>query len=391
MITTPEQLNDLHTKRQKYIDKGTIWAFWEGEPPELVLRCIETVRMNNKSRPVVVLSTETTSLFLDECDFPTYNGRPGLVDDFSCIQYYADWVRVTLLEKYGGVWFDASVICTSPVESWIAPPDDDDDDNKITMFPFHANQKIHGNWTMGVTKPGHPLLQAWRAEFARVLDEAGSGELPLKYCEQAFIDHPELYDVWHKPRAPPLPYLWVYLVLQVVLQNNPELHSTIYLRPSIDGPMYRRHLVNIEGGIDDQHEISNKTAEHLASNPLHDEFDRFFIKLVGKDRDPIQRHLEKGEFEEGSAMDTLSRVPPRGIKFGSFLRGSVRTLGESILSLDCSDSFESMLAPDSPLLIKSERDNLAALLYAYDAERQISERSLSMRSSVLIIEMINDA
>jgi len=45
------------------------------------------------------------------------------------------------------------------------------------------------------------------------------------------------YASWQEPSSPPLPYLWVYLVLQVVLQKEPELHSTIYLCPSIDGPI----------------------------------------------------------------------------------------------------------------------------------------------------------
>eukprot|EP00977_Amphora_coffeiformis_P001262 scaffold261_cov170-Amphora_coffeaeformis.AAC.10 len=307
-------------KRQKYVNAGTIWAFWEGDPPDLILRCIETVRSNNKSRPIVIVSKATLPLFLDESDYLTFDGQPGGPDSFSAVQYLADWVRIVLLEKYGGIWFDASVICTSTVESWIS-----DDPNKITMFPMHANPNIHGNWTMASPKPNHPLLKAWRSEFARVLNEVGPRRVPTEFCQNAFVEYPTLDEIWNKPSSPPLPYLWVYLVLQVVLQKEPELHSTIFLRPSIDGPMYRWYLINVEEGVTDADEISRKTAEHLACQPFqNDSFDRFFIKLVGKDRAPIQEHLDAQIFQEGSAMESLSRVPAREFRYGSFLKRSVK-------------------------------------------------------------------
>lgn len=98
--------------QQQFYGAGTIWSFWDGNPPDLVLRCIDSMRQMNPLRPVVVLNTASLDLFLDPEDFPEFEGRAGRPEDFSSPQYLADWVRITLLEKYGGVWFDASVICT---------------------------------------------------------------------------------------------------------------------------------------------------------------------------------------------------------------------------------------------------------------------------------------
>jgi hypothetical protein len=290
----------------------------------------------------------------------------------------ADWVRLTLLEKFGGIWFDASVICTSAVESWIA-----EDPTKMTMFPMHANPKIHGNWTMAAPR-GHPLLKAWRAEFARVLKEAGRGHVPTDFCRQAFVDHPALQDIWYDPSPPPLPYLWVYLVLQVVLQKEPQLHSTIFLRPSIDGPMYRRYLINIEEGITDAEEISRKTAEHLASEPFHEEFDRFFIKLVGKDRQPIQHSLDNGTFAEGSAMESLSNIPPRLIRFGSYLQRSVRMSCRSscVTGLDASPSASILDSFHSDRL--SERELMDVMAQADEMEAMAPPALTFRQSSVSV-------
>ena len=294
----------------------TIWTFWDGDPPDLVLRCIESVRLQNPHRPIIVVSTDTLPLFLGPDDYPMFHGRRGGPDDFSCPQYLSDWVRLTLLEKYGGVWLDASVICTNSVDSWAAP-----DRSMITMFPMHANSNIHGNWALASAKPGHPLIQAWREEIAAVLNKTGSGKVPTQYIEQAFIDFPALMNIWNNPNPPPLPYLWVYLALQVVLQKRPGLHATINLLPSIDGPMYRRYFVNVECGITNSEDLSQKTADHLASHPLNlQTHDRYFIKLVGKDRRPCQAYLDGRNFEPGSVLDSLSCIPARSIVYGRDLR-----------------------------------------------------------------------
>lgn len=337
----------MENKRAKYVNSGTIWAFWEGQPPELILRCIETIRANNRHRRVVILSKDTLPLFLDPDDYPSFYDeecdgrlRHGTVDDFSSVQYMADWVRITLLEKYGGVWFDASVICTSAVETWMAKGVGNEgidigiDEEKITMFSCHFNPKVHANWSMAVARNGHPLLRAWRKEFATILREAGPRKVPTKFCTDAFERHPALEKIWFgqsdcqsysdSELRPPLPYLWVYLCLQVVLLKQPELHSTIFLRQAVNGPMYRRYLINIEKGISDAVEISKETANHLASQPLDEhDHDKFFIKLVGADRQPIQRCMDGGNYQEGSAIDSLCRVPRRSIRYGSFLRQSV--------------------------------------------------------------------
>ena len=304
----------------------TIWTFWNGNPPELVLRCIESMRQQNPHRQLIVLSKDTLPLFLSSEDYPRFHGRQGGPDDFSCAQYLSDWVRLTLLEKYGGVWLDASVICTNPVETWCqAVPSNDDQSSfsleVLTMFPMHANPNIHGNWAMAVASPGHPLIHAWRSELAAVFDETGSGQIPIGYIERSFAKYSNLVDLWNNPSPPPLPYLWVYLALQVVLQQNPELHSTIQLLPSINGPMFRRYKLNVEQGILDSSDLSQATADHLANEPLcQSQHDRYFIKLVGSDRIPCQAHMDAKTFQTGSALEFLSQFVPRRIVYGKNLQ-----------------------------------------------------------------------
>jgi mannosyltransferase OCH1-like enzyme len=155
-MTILNKQNNSNTRNiNRSIGTDTIWTFWDTTPPEFILRCIETIRQNNTHRNVIVVSKATLHHFLSSDDYPMFHGRRGCCEDFPCPQYLADWVRLVLLEKYGGVWFDASVICTNSVDAWV-----DSDPTKISMFPMHANSNIHGNWAMGTTRPGHPVLQA---------------------------------------------------------------------------------------------------------------------------------------------------------------------------------------------------------------------------------------
>lgn len=285
----------------------TIWSFWDGELPDLVHRCLESIKFCNPDKSVVVLNMDTMLDFLNEDDFPLVQGERVGPNDFQSIQYLADWVRLTLLEKYGGVWFDASVICTAPVDEWVCQAT-----SQITMFSMHANCNVHANWAMGTTVPGHPLICAWRKELATIYNQFGTEEVPNLYIERAFVNYPALNNLWYSPRPPPLPYLWVYLALQVVLQREPDLRSTICCLPSQQGPMYRRYLYNIVHDVPDAESVSRLTADDLAKQPMSIRtHDRWFVKLVGADRSPVETHLKNGSFVAGSALDFLSRLPIR--------------------------------------------------------------------------------
>jgi hypothetical protein len=350
----------------RLVGAGVIWSFWEGQPPDLVLRCFESIRIHNPSRSFIVLSRSTLSKFLDpSIDFPLFHGNRGTPDDFSKVQYLADWVRLKLLEKYGGVWLDASIICTSSVDDWITatdrnpsrevggdlaspggrPTDEGDvirdavadendqierpaaaaafdgDDNVIDMFPMHANDNVHGNWAMAALGPGNPVVRAWLREMNDIFDDIGPRREPAEYIDRVMTENAVVRRRWNEPRSPPLPYLWVYLALQVVLDREPGLHSHIRLRSSASGPMYRRHMYNIVRGIEDGDEVSRATADHLATEPLDvDGPDRWFIKLVGTDRRPVQDRLDNGTFRADTCLHRLSRLRARSIVYGANVR-----------------------------------------------------------------------
>jgi len=101
-------------------------------------------------------------------------------------------------------------------------------------------------------------------------------------------------------------------VLQVALQKNPELHKTIHLIPSTNGPLYRRYLFNIVKEETNLLGVSKDTADHLASYPLDLQgHDRYFVKVGVHERPFMCEYLEQGKYKPGSALAQLAKMEPK--------------------------------------------------------------------------------
>ncbi len=108
-------------KRYRYIDRtgirlenAPIWVcWWTGEvtAPPLVKQCIKSIRKNAGDRPVHLISEEN---YRDYFELPDYimrkmkNGQIGLA-------HFSDYLRVSLLKKYGGLWLDATIFCAEKI------------------------------------------------------------------------------------------------------------------------------------------------------------------------------------------------------------------------------------------------------------------------------------
>lgn len=90
-----------------------VWICWlqgEESAPPLVKACIHSVRQNLPQKEVIVLSEETIPQYVH---FPEHITRKWKEKKFSAA-HYSDLLRVSLLCEYGGMWIDATVLCTSP-------------------------------------------------------------------------------------------------------------------------------------------------------------------------------------------------------------------------------------------------------------------------------------
>lgn len=88
-----------------------VWICWfqgEENAPELVKACIRSIRKQLSDREVIVLSHETIPQYLSIPNFISEKVGKSI-----SLTHYSDILRVMLLNRYGGLWIDSTVFCTS--------------------------------------------------------------------------------------------------------------------------------------------------------------------------------------------------------------------------------------------------------------------------------------
>ncbi len=135
-------------KTSKYV--FTCWLQGEENAPELVKACINSMRKNLKNREIVVITAENMKDFVE---FPSYiieKWQKGIITN----THFSDILRSALLAKHGGLWLDATVLCTGDITKYI--------NNDTELFVFSNEHRrndveILSSWLI-YAKPNNPII-----------------------------------------------------------------------------------------------------------------------------------------------------------------------------------------------------------------------------------------
>lgn len=89
-----------------------IWICWfqgEENAPDIVKICIASVRKNFSEYNIVVITEKNISEYIEIPQYIKEKRDKGLIKS----AHYSDIVRLKLLNQYGGIWLDSTVLCTS--------------------------------------------------------------------------------------------------------------------------------------------------------------------------------------------------------------------------------------------------------------------------------------
>ena len=92
-----------------------VWICWfQGmeNAPELVQRCYHSVKENLKSKDIVLITSENMNDYVQFPDYIIEKWKSGAITH----THLTDLLRLELLIKFGGLWLDATVFCSSPEE-----------------------------------------------------------------------------------------------------------------------------------------------------------------------------------------------------------------------------------------------------------------------------------
>lgn len=133
-----------------------IWTYWHDKDhmPETVKKCIESWRRHCPDYDIRILGDSDTTHYRHSKDF---------------IQRHADFVRLDLLRKHGGIWMDASVFLNRPID-WIH----EDPSADFVGYEFKRNSRNNSfpfieNWFMAAPR-GSRFIDDWHRDFFRYND-----------------------------------------------------------------------------------------------------------------------------------------------------------------------------------------------------------------------------
>lgn len=99
-----------------YIVNAPVWVCWwtglETAPP-IVKQCVKSIYRNSNNRIVNLITQENYSEFVDVPDFIMNKMVRGLMG----LAHFTDYLRVCLIEKYGGLWLDATIFCSEQLSN----------------------------------------------------------------------------------------------------------------------------------------------------------------------------------------------------------------------------------------------------------------------------------
>nr|NQU93039.1 hypothetical protein [Bacteroidota bacterium] len=204
------------------------WSQGYENAPELVTKCLKSWQYFNPGYTIHFLDNNTINDFLDLT--PTINiQRKDLT-----IQVISELYRLELLHKYGGIWTDATVFCTRPLESWLP----DYYANGFFAFRNPGPDRLISTWFYASEKDNPILEKFYREYFAffqstRFWNKNKRIGNSLTYRLNPFFDKSVKQSLfWHSLFAKKIlrvyPYYMQHYTFNKVILNNPECAEMWY-------------------------------------------------------------------------------------------------------------------------------------------------------------------
>lgn len=263
-----------------------IWTYWHALPaPDFIQACLQNWQRYAPDHEVRLLDRQTALDWL-----------PELRADFDTLPTYrqADWLRVQLLARHGGIWLDASILLARDLD-WLHRLREHRTASYVGFyvdrFTARADQPIVENWLMAAA-PGCPFTQALAHEFSRALDDGADALLARLAAEgRAGRVLQNLDDAMQR-----------YLLMHVVAADLLDRH----------GAAYRLSLLRAEDGplawVSQMGWRKTHLFVRMALTPCPRRLPAL-VKLRGGERNTIERHWLRGRVLPGSALDVLLRRP----------------------------------------------------------------------------------
>ena len=151
-----EEKTEKHNAFPKtgFDDQKIIWQYWgqglnDDTLPEVVKICFASIDRFKRDYRVIRLTDETLK---DYIDFPQFVWEKRNNPEFKTV-FFSDLLRVALLQNYGGIWLDATVLLSDEIPY------------RFRTKPFFAFQRSKVADNKATWKSFHPYYWSWDSRF----------------------------------------------------------------------------------------------------------------------------------------------------------------------------------------------------------------------------------
>ncbi len=261
-----------------------IWTYWHASPPpEFIQACLENWQRCAPDHEIRLLDRDSA-----------LNWLPALRADFDELPPYrqADWLRIQLLARHGGVWMDASILLARNLD-WLHQQRERRSASYvgfyIDRFTTRPDQPIVENWLMAAA-PGCPFTRDLADAFDSALDEGADAWLARLASQDRTRPVVQGMD------ASMQRYLLMHVVAAELLDRHTDAYRLVLMRAE-DGPLAWLSQVGWR---------KTHLYVRIALTPCPRRLPAL-LKLRGNDRRLVEKHWLRGRVLPGSALDALLR------------------------------------------------------------------------------------
>lgn len=182
----------------------SLWLQGEVDRPELVRLCLARWSELNPEHELRVLDSAAVEELLADEPFPVSSLSP---------QALSDVVRAKLLLREGGVWVDATVLPTRPLDTWLPALVEE---TGFFAFDRPGPDRPLASWFLAAS-PGHVVLKRWWEEIKRFWSlsrPVRDAEIP---ADPVAAVAPETAE------AGSYPYFWFHYLFAYLMEHDAEV------------------------------------------------------------------------------------------------------------------------------------------------------------------------
>ncbi|CAE7197561.1 RBCMT [Symbiodinium sp. CCMP2456] len=132
-----------------------IWSFWHSEAlvPGVVHLAKATWKHFAPDYQLRLLNDQSFKEYL------TAGARDVSPDSFVTLSAFTDWLRLSLLASYGGIWIDSTLLLTAPVDTLL--------NQTARLSGLHLEAALFESYFLAA-RPEEDIVQRWRDEMLRI-------------------------------------------------------------------------------------------------------------------------------------------------------------------------------------------------------------------------------